>query len=399
VESFTNKESGMIRAFSLIGALLVLATSVPLRAAEEPFDFYAVMSLTGPAAFLGRGAGQGVQAFERYINAHGGIRGRPLHVVIEDDQSNAQVAVQLVNQIIAKGVSSYIGPAFGQTCAATQPLILAAGPVEYCLSPAIVPPAGSFSFSTMPANRDQFANALRYIRAKGIKTMALLSSTDASGQDQANGLLQVLKYRELSDMKVLTQEHMAVGDVSATAQIARMKAFNPQILLILVNGTSFATALRAINDVGFDGPVMTSSGNAVREQIMGYASFLPKTLIFTTLPFQMDVGIAPAVRQARNIFVAALKEITPEPPGVPQGISWDPLTLLVDAYRKIGPQATAAQVRDYLLGVHGFAGIMGYYDFRGKDQRGLDLRSTGAMVWDKSSQTFVVVSRPGGEPL
>jgi branched-chain amino acid transport system substrate-binding protein len=385
---------------SIVVALLLLVATAPLRAADEPFDLYAILPLTGSAAFLGRGESQSVQAFEKYTNAHGGVRGRQLHMVIEDDQSNPQVAVQLLNQITAKGVAAFVGPAFGPECAAALPLVQTTGPVMYCFSPSIQPAAGSFVFSVMPTNRDQYANAIRYLKAKGVRTIAFLAGTDASGQDQENGSLQALKtYPEFKDLKLVADEHMALNDVSATAQLTRIKAAGAQGLVIFVTGTGFATALRAANDVGYDGMILTGSSNGVKDQIAGYTAFLPKTLLFTTLPFQMEVGVAPAVRNARATFLAAMKEVTADPPGVPQGVPWDPLTILIDGYRKLGPQATAAQMRDYILSVHGFAGIMGYYDFRTKDQRGLDVHSTGAMEWDKSKQNFVVVSRPGGAPL
>jgi branched-chain amino acid transport system substrate-binding protein len=390
----------MKRHFAILFALALTATIAPLRAADEPFDLYAILPLTGSAAFLGRGEAQSAQAFEKYVNAHGGIRSRPLHIVIEDDQSNPQVAVQLVNQIMAKNAAAFVGPAFGPECQAIMPLVVQNGPVMYCLSPSLAPPSGSYVFSVMPSNRDVYANAIRYLKAKGVKTIAFLAGTDASGQEQEASTMQAVKnYPDLKDLKLLADEHMGLSDVSAAAQLARIKASGAQAMVVFVTGTGFATVLRAANDVGYDGAILAGSANGIKEQIVSYSAFLPKTLLFTTLPFQMDIGVAPAVKQSRTVFFGAMKEVTAEAPGVPQGVPWDALTIVIDGFRKVGPQATAVQIRDYILGVRGFAGIMGNYDFRSGDQRGLDPRSTGAMTWDKSTQSFVVVSRPGGSPL
>jgi branched-chain amino acid transport system substrate-binding protein len=388
-----------MRVFAAFLTIVLFATGLPARAADQPFDIYMLLPLTGPAAFLGRGEAQGAQAFERYANAHGGIRGRSIRIVVEDDQSNAQVAVQLLNQISAKGVAAVVGPAFTPECEAAMPLVLPSGPTMYCLSPSIQPPGGSFAFSVMPTNRDQYANMIRYLKAKGVRTLAFLSTNDSSGQDQENGAKGALNYPELRDLKLVADERMNQTDVSASAQVARIKASGAQAAVVFVSGTGFATVLRAVNDSGYEGIIATGASNAIKEQIQSYGAYLPATLIFTTLPFQMDVGVAERVRRARNVYLEAIRQVTTEQLGVPQSVPWDPLTILVDAYRKLGMQATAVQVRDYIVSLHDFAGIMGMYDFRTNDQRGLDIHSTGAMRWDKATQSFVVLSRPGGTPL
>ena len=105
-------------------ALLVLALFVllmsPVRGAAEPYDFYAILSLTGASAFVGQGSAQTLNAFERMVNRTGGIAGRPLHMIIEDDQSSPVVAVQLASHIYAKGVPAIMGPSFGATCVAVM---------------------------------------------------------------------------------------------------------------------------------------------------------------------------------------------------------------------------------------------------------------------------------------
>jgi branched-chain amino acid transport system substrate-binding protein len=207
------------------------------------------------------------------------------------------------------------------------------------------------------------------------------------------------KYPDLRDVRVVADEHFAPTDVSVAAQIARIKSSGAQAVVAFVTGTPFATVLRAINDSGYEGTVVTGAGNAIKDQIIGYSAFLPRELIFGTLPSQIDVGIASRVRVQRTIYLDALKQITSDAPGVPQSVPWDPLTILVDGYRKIGFAATPNQMRDYILSVHDFAGIMGMYDFRNKDQRGLDPRSSGAMHWDKTTQNITVVSKPAGVPL
>lgn len=52
----------------------------------------------------------------------------------------------------------------------------------YCLANVIHPPNGSYAFSANPSTKDFTATLFRYIKAKGIRKIALLTSTDSSGQ-------------------------------------------------------------------------------------------------------------------------------------------------------------------------------------------------------------------------
>jgi branched-chain amino acid transport system substrate-binding protein len=80
-------------------------------------------------------------------------------------------------------------------------------------------------------------------------------------------------------------------------------------------------------------------------------------------------------------------------------IGWDPALIVVNAYKKLGPNATASQFRDYLSGLHGFAGANGVYDFRDGSQRGLTQANAIMVRWDAGRDTWIAISKFGGEPL
>jgi branched-chain amino acid transport system substrate-binding protein len=79
--------------------------------------------------------------------------------------------------------------------------------------------------------------------------------------------------------------------------------------------------------------------------------------------------------------------------------AWDPALLVVDAYRKLGFDATAAQIHEYLANLRGWVGADGTYDFRTIPQRGVGSGSIVMIRWDPSIENWVGVSKPGGEPL
>lgn len=382
----------------LVLVLLVVAMLPARSATDDPYDFYAVLSLTGPGAFLGNGEKIALGAVEKYVNGSGGIQGHPLHFVIADDQSNPSVGVQLASEIFAKHVPGIIGPSFGAVCVAVLAMV-GNGPVMFCLANTIHPTAGTYAFSANPSTKDFTAAAFRYLKAKGVRKIALLTSTDASGQDGENVALEDLKTPEFADLHVVANEHFAVGDLTVSAQVARIKSAGAEAIDAWTTGTPFGTVLRGVSEVGWDGTVMTNGGNINKNQMGQYAAFIPRQMIFTGPPYMSLGAVAPPIQRARATFLSALRQVGVDAPDQTTLVAWDPAMILVDALRRLGTGATAVQLRDAILQLHGYAGIDGMYDFRDGSQRGLDPKSSIVVRWDKASGEFVTISKPGGLPL
>ena len=240
-----------IRSFVLpaLGALVLALVGAPqLVRAADPYEINVILPMTGGAAFLGQSESTSYKVIESIVNNSGGIKGRPVKFTILDDQSNPQVAVQLASQVIAKGVPVLLGPSVSAMCGAITGL-LAKGPVGYCYSPAIHPPAGSYQFSASVNTQDLAAISVRYFRLKGWTNFALITSTDATGQDFDHQMDAVLALPENRSVRVPVREHFANGDLSVAAQIARIKSSNPQALLAWTTGTSLATVLHGARDL------------------------------------------------------------------------------------------------------------------------------------------------------
>jgi len=379
-----------------MSALLVCAR--PAGSAEEPYDIYVIAGVTGPGAFVARGVQAALSAGERYINSTGGINGRSIHFVILDDQTNPANTVQLASQLVAKQVPVFIGPVGAATCSAIMPLVTS-GPVAYCQSNSVHPPAGSYMFSAQLSTKDFAMAALRYLAAKGIRKIALLTSTDTTGQDGQEIALEDLKSPSLRDLQVVDNEQFNIVDLSVNAQMARIKAAGAQAVYAWATGTPFGTILRGIRDTGFDGVVLTHGGNINKSQMEGYAAFLPTTLLLAGPPYMATTSEPPAVRKAKAVFVDQLRQVGVTTPDLTQMLAWDPMLIVIDALRHLGTSAAPEQIRRYIANLHGFAGVNGIYDFRRGDQRGLDPSTSVVVRWDPTLDTFVTVSQPGGLPL
>jgi branched-chain amino acid transport system substrate-binding protein len=382
----------------LIATLVVVATlGTPARAAD-PYNINVILSMTGQGAFLGKSAAIAIDAAEQVINKQGGIKGRPVHFVIQDDQSDPKLAVQLFNQVVASKVPIVLGPDFSAPCYAVVPLVKE-DIVQYCLAPSIHPPAGAYSFSGSVSTKDLAAAGIRYFRMRGLTKIAVLDTTDATGQDGDNIIKENLALPENKGMSIVAFEHMAPSDVNVTAQMSRIEASGAQAVIAWVTGSPFGTVLHAAFDTGLSIPLLTNAGNISNGQMSQYVQFLPKELVFTGLRFLGHAQSGPGpVRDVQAAFYSALREKGIEP-DLLYSIPWDPVMVTVDALRHVGTNASAKQVHDYIENLHGFPGINGEFDFRDGSQRGIGADAALIVKWVPDTKEWIPVSGFGGKPL
>jgi branched-chain amino acid transport system substrate-binding protein len=387
-----------LRACAIFVAVAVMSSSVagPARAAD-PYEIPVILSLTGLYAFIGKGSQAGLQGVEQVANAAGGVNGRQIKFVYQDDGSSPQTSLQLANALTSKGTPFILGPSSTATCSSVLPTV-ANGPFVYCLTPGIHPAPDSWVFSANVSSDVTLVAGLRYLHQRGLKRIAILAATDASGQDQERGTDAALALPANQDFTVVAREHFGPTDVSASAQLTRIKAGNPQVLMLLCVGTPFGTGVHAVSDSGLDVPVFTSNGNSTYAAMKQYAAFLPKELLFPDQPpLAIEAITDKGVRDQAVLFNKTVAGLGVKPDGIP-ATTWDPGWLIISVIKKYGFNVTAAQAKEYLSNLHGYAGAMGRYDFREVPQRGLNEQSVIITKWDAQKDWWVPVSKPGGAP-
>lgn len=377
----------------------LLALALPGMAAAANYDINVILPVTGPASFLGTAEKTSIELVEKQVNASGGIHGTDVHFVFHDDQSNPQVTVQLASRILAQHPAVLMGSSIVAMCNAIAPL-MTQGPVDYCFSPGIHPPAGSYVFTSSVSTFDLARALITYYRSKGWTRIAIITSSDATGQDADRGLAAILADPANKDMKVVAHPHFNPTDVSVAAQMGTIAAAKPQAIIAWSTGAPIATIFKGMAQAGIDVPTGTTDGNMTLAQMHRYASFLPPQLYFPSAQWVALGGKAvkdPAVRKAQEAFAAAYKAAG-KTPDVAAALAWDPAQVVVAGLRALGTKATAAEMRNWLAHHQG-AGVDGDYDFAKIPQRGLNDQSAIVSRWDAKTSYWVPVSSPGGAPL
>jgi branched-chain amino acid transport system substrate-binding protein len=390
------------RGIAFAGAIAcAVATPNGARSAPDPYRFNIILSLSGSATFLGKQEQKSFQIEEGLINKMGGIKGRPVKFVYYDDQSSPQVGLQLLKRIVSEKAPFVLGSSIQSVCNAMLPLV-DKGPLLYCISNSFQPPVGSFGFSGNVSSRDTTTALIRFFSEKGWKRIALITSTDATGQEAERGITAAVDAFKDEGMSIVERAHFALQDVSVSAQIERIRTAKPDAIVAWSTGTPIATVFKGIVQGGLDIPVATTNANQTLAQMNAYEAFLPKNL-YMPCPAWLDqpegeAAMDPQVVAAHRGFVQAFKDAGETPDGG-SILAWDLPLIMVDALGKLSTDATAAQLHDYISKIDHFGGLNGVYDFRKNPQRGLDASSAIVTRWNPARKYWDVVSRPGGSPI
>ncbi len=353
-----------------------------------------ILPVTGGNAFAGSGQRTALALLGELVNRGGGIRGRSIVFDVHDSGSNSQVAVQLLHQFVGPDTPVFIGDSSLATCAAIAAQVQDAGPVDFCLSPGLVTKPNGFSFAPGHPSTQIAAGVLGYLRAKHVKRVALIVATDATGISMDGYFVDVFAKPQNRDLTLVTREHFNPADLSVDAQITRIKAAGAQAIIAYTSGATFGTVLHGLNDVGLTVPVITSQGNLSYAFLEQYKAVLPRELLFVSGPLPSAGEAVPdgPFKSAQLAYLAAFSN-TKIKPDFSQAVAWDAGTIIVAALRKLGPQATAEQVRSYVTGLHDFPGVQGMYDFRNGDGHGAP--DLSMLQWDPGKNAWFIASGVG----
>ena len=385
------------KLFAIFTAIVWLcsASLSPARAAE-PYEVNVSLGATGQGALLGSQIRVSLRLIEARTNKSGGINGRPLKFIINDDQTNPQIAVQLFNGYIASKAPIILGPSLTAPCLAIVPLVSANGPLTWCQTPSVEPARGSYVFTVSASLADDINVIIRYFRLKGFNRIGVITGNDATGQNVERFVALALARPENKNVHVVDSERFGLTDISVVAQMSRIKAAAPDAIIAWSTGSPWGTLLHGINDAGITVPIAGSPGNMLYSQMTQFADILPPKLVFPGPSALKRGGARPGpVRDAQDAFYREFDSIGVRP-DYGNLICWDAVNIAVGALKKLGPGATAIELRNYIENLHGWAGTQGVYDFADGKQRGVGENAVSIMGWDKAKNDWTLESRPTG---
>lgn len=315
----------------LLVAVLAAALAVPAAAQNIRIGFHA--PLTGFAASDGKTALQGAELAVEQINAAGGVNGRKLELVVQDDQAKPDQALPLANKYIGEGLKvvisgSYSGPtraAAGVFQNARIPYISA-----YAIHPDITR-AGNFVFRTSFMGEVQGRAAVKLIGDNlKKKKVTLLTLNNDFGQALSAGFKEVAgKF----GVQVASEYTYAMGDRQFGSIVASVKKDDPEVLYIsgyFFNGGPLVAQLRAggvtapiVGTEGFDTHNFISIAKDAAEGVIITTSLDRDTKLPEMRQFiddyekRFNVGaemVAASTHTAVNVVAAAMRKAGADDP-------------------------------------------------------------------------------------
>jgi branched-chain amino acid transport system substrate-binding protein len=275
----------LARRFALAAALAAAGAAVPLPAAAQ-VTIGAAAPLTGPRANLGRYFRQGVELALAEINAAGGVLGKPLAVVFEDDQAdNPNVAMNAVNRLLSQHkVPVMLGPHFSVAQMATQK--------SYCgkllsvtgASGIPVTTSGCSTVVRIRANDNVQAKALvEYARSTlKIDRIGVVSINDDFGKA---GAVRVIKAIEDAGLKPVRVETHNAEDKDFSAQLGRLRdagagmvimwTHDNEAALIVRQAAQLGLAMKFAGSTSLSQPVFVKLAGEAGEGAISSSDFVP----------------------------------------------------------------------------------------------------------------------------
>ncbi len=247
-------------------SLLGLVAAVPHAAAAD-LKFGVAEALSGGAAQYGVSIRNGFQLAADQINAAGGINGNKIVLVIEDEQGKKEEAINAFKKLIFQDkVLMIFGPTLSNSAQAADPIAQAAKTVVFGTSNTAdgITSIGDHVFRNSVTEADVLPVTLRTAaKAANIKKVAVLYGNDdvftKSGYDNFKKALDDLK------LPVTTTETFAKGDVDFKAQLTKIKATNPDALVLSALIAEGAPILVQARQLGLNVPVIGGNGmNSVK---------------------------------------------------------------------------------------------------------------------------------------
>jgi branched-chain amino acid transport system substrate-binding protein len=348
----------MLKATAVMLLVALPATAHAQAATGDPIKVGVIVAVTGPAAVVGIPERNGVVLAEKVINERGGVKGRPIKLIVKDDTSNADTAISLANELI---FGEKVVALIGSTASAST---VAIGGITHKIK---LPQIAFSGFGPaierertcvlhLAASQEQNARAmLEYAKSINARRMGVL-------HDAGFGSIVLNELKRLADgygVQLVAAEKFEMGATDTTTQAAKVKAAQPDAIFV---ASVAATPMRDARRLQMTQPIISHMGSSTYELVNAMGSGADN-VIFPEFVLAED----PLPHQ-REFVELYRKEYQVLPKNV-EAMAFDGLHVLAQALGKVGSEAGGPKICEALRGP--YAGVFAQYNFAADDMNGI----------------------------
>ena len=363
-----------LRSYTVAAAVSLFALFGAGHQASAQIKIGSVLSVSGPASFLGDPEKKTLEIYIDQINAKGGVNGQKLQLIIYDDAGNADNARTFATRLVEEDkIAAMVGgTTTGSTLAmipvfedAKIPFISLAGAIQ------IIQPVRSWVFKTPHTDKMACEKIFADLKSRNLTTIALISGTDAFGKSMRDQCVAVAPHAGIT---IAIEESYGPRDSDMTPQLTNIR--NKAGVLAVVNpgfGQGPAIVTRNYRQLGITLPLYQSHGVASKQfiDLAGPAAEgvrLPAAALLVADKLPDNDPQKPVVVNYSRTY----QQKTGQAISTFGGHAYDGLMILVAAMQR-AKSADPAKVRDEIERTKGFVGTGGIVNMSPADHMGLDL--------------------------
>ncbi len=236
----------------------VLSLSVSAGMCQEPYKIGVSLGLTGVQGAAGQRQIKAVELAAEMINAKGGIHGRQVKLVVEDDQTKPELSVAKTNKLVGQDhVLAIVGGNSGDSAMAIG------ATVEKKEVPFLTPTGFSgteaqrnykYSFMMIPNYDDAIEILVKYSMDKlNCKKIGLLRLTRLWGVQASNAYKEMAKKYGIT---IVREETLSDTDKDMTPQLTNINAANPCAIAIWAAVPAAAISIKNARQLGIKVPLL-----------------------------------------------------------------------------------------------------------------------------------------------
>lgn len=363
--------------------LLATTASRALAAGGEPLRIGSLLSVTGPAAFLGEDMKAGLELGVEEINAAGGINGQMIEWTFYDVESQTQKAItatrRLINQdkvdvIVSGGNMSGIALAIAPLAeTAKVPFISSEGAM------AIVNPVEErqWVFKATVDDNEVLERIADYFEKQGITKVALLADTSGFGQGAVTQMEIVGPARGLD----VIYESFGPADTDMIPQLTRIREAGAEAIICWTVTPAGVVFMKQTEQLGMGDLTLIHSYGFVSERYMELAGESASNILLASLKLPVGDQLPDSDPLKSNILglFDAYQEKFGRAPSLYAAESYDALMLAKEALALV--DYDPERIPEGLKQIKDYAGISGVFTFSEERHSGLSKKDIVLTNW------------------
>jgi ABC-type branched-subunit amino acid transport system substrate-binding protein len=285
---------------------------------------------------------EGCDAYFKYINDSGGVSGRKIEWIVENDSYNPQQTAAVVKKLVDRdGIFAIVSTLGTVTNLAVLPFLAQRGVP-------IINPAGGHMLLNKPTDKNVFGilplsseigeSMTDFAVTKlGAKRVAIFFQNDQFGKDQRDGAVEALKKHNLQSV---AEASYVPSDVDVSAQVVALKQANPDAVILGIIPKHAALFVKEAQRLGWK-PKIVGHNTVADPVVLDLAGAEALEGVYVNLMTAVDSMDTPAVKNANKILA---KYYPQTKPGYYPYLGMAGAIIIVEAMKRAGGDLTRAKL-------------------------------------------------------